>query len=74
MFVDKAVLVTLACCILYKYYELKRKRMPLLVDVKLQLDSRVRFYIGRMELPHKGVVAKDKKDHERGVVQFMDRT
>ena len=58
MSVDKAALVTLACCVLHNYCEINRQRVPISADVRLQRDPYVRFHIGRMQLPREGLAAK----------------
>ena len=35
MSVDKAALVTLACCVLHKYCEINRRCVPILADIRL---------------------------------------
>jgi len=58
MLVEKAVVDTLACCVLHNYCEPKRQRVPVLEDVRLQRDSYVGFYVGRMQILHEGLAAK----------------
>ena len=58
MSVDKAALVTLACCVLHNYCEIHRQCVPIPADEKLQLDPHVGFYVGRMQLPREGLLAK----------------
>ena len=58
MSVDKAVLVTLACCVLHNYCEVHRQRIPVPADERLQRDPYVGFHVGRMQLPSEGLPAK----------------
>ena len=58
MSVDKAALVTLACCVLHNYCEVNRQRVPIPADVRLQRDPYVGFHVGRMQLPCEGLAAK----------------
>ena len=58
MSVEKAALVTLACCVLRNYCKLKRQRVPVPADIRLQHDPFVKFHVGRMQLPREGVAAK----------------
>ena len=58
MFVDKAALVTLACCVLHNYCEIHRQRVPVPADERLQRDPHVGFHVGRMQLPREGLPAK----------------
>ena len=58
MFVDKAALVTLACCMLYNYYEVHRQRVPVPADERLQRDPHLGFHVDRMQLPCEGLPAK----------------
>ena len=58
MFVDKAALVTLACCVLHNYCEVHRERAPIPADERLQRDPHVGFHVGRMQRPHEGLPAK----------------
>ena len=48
MSVEKAATVTLACCILHNYCELKRQRVHVSANVRLQYDPHVGFHVGRM--------------------------
>ena len=48
MSIDKAALVTLACCVLHNYYEVHRQRVPIPADERLQRDPHVGFIVGRM--------------------------
>ena len=50
MSTEKFALVTLACCVLHNYCEINRQRAPIPVDVRLQRDLYVGFYIGKMQL------------------------
>ena len=58
MSVEKAALVTLACCVLHYYCEVQRQRVPVPADIRLQHDPFVGFHVGRMQLPREGVAAK----------------
>ena len=58
MSVDKATVVTLACCILHNYCEITKQRIPVPANVRLQRDPYVGFHVGRMQLPCEGVAAK----------------
>jgi len=53
MSIDKVALVILACCVLHNYCELKKHRVLVLADVRLQHDPYIGFHVGRMQLPHK---------------------
>ena len=57
MSVEKAALVTLACCVLHNYCEGQRQRVPVPADIRLQHDPFVGFHVGRMQLPRE-VAAK----------------
>ena len=48
MSVEKAALVTLACCVLHNYCEVQRQRVPMPADIRLQHDPFVGFHVGRM--------------------------
>ena len=48
MSVDKAALVTLACCVLHNYCEVHRQHVPIPADKRLQCDLHVGFHVGRM--------------------------
>ena len=58
MFVDKAALVTLACCIFHNYCEINRQCVPIPTDVRLQRGPYIGFHVGRAQLPHEGLAAK----------------
>ena len=58
MSVDKAALVTLACCVLHNYYEVHRQHVPIPGDERLQRDPHVGFHVGQMQLLCKGLLAK----------------
>ena len=58
MFVDKAALVTLACCVLHNYCEIHRQRVLVPTDERLQRDPHVGFHVGQMQLPREGLPAK----------------
>ena len=58
MSVEKAALVTLACCVLHNYCEVHRHRVHVLADERLQQDLHVGFHVGRMQLPREGLPAK----------------
>ena len=48
MSVEKATLVTLACCVLHNYYEIHNQRVPIPTDVKLCRDPHFGFHVGMM--------------------------
>ena len=58
MSVDKAALVTLACCVLDNYCEINKQRVTIPADVGFQRDPYVGFHVGKMQLPRKGLDAK----------------
>jgi hypothetical protein len=68
MSVEKATLVTLACCVLHNYYEIHNQRVPIPADVRLRRDPHVGFYVGRMQLPHEGAAAKIAGERMRDVL------
>jgi hypothetical protein len=68
MSVEKTVLVTLACCVLRNYCEIHNQRVPIPGDVRLRRDPHVEFHVGRMQLPHEGVVAKIAGEKMRDVL------
>ena len=58
MLIDKAAIVTLACCVLHNYCEITKQCIPVPANVRLQQDPYVGFHVGRMQLPYEGVAAK----------------
>ena len=58
MFVGKAATITLACCVLHNYCELKRQHVLVPADIRLQHDPYVVFHVGRMQLVCEGLAAK----------------
>ena len=67
MSVDKAALVTLACCVLHNYCEIHRQRVPIPAYVILQRDPYVGFHVGRMQLPREGLAAKLAREAMRDI-------
>ena len=47
MSVEKAAVVTLACCVLHNFCEMQHERVPVLADHRLRNDPHVGFYAGR---------------------------
>lgn len=68
MSVEKAATVTLACCVLHNYCELKRQRVPVPAAVRLQRDPHVGFHVGRMQLPREGLAAKEAGEAMRDIL------
>ena len=56
--VEKAATITLNCCVLHNYCELKRQCVPVLADVRFQHDLHVDFHVGRIQLPRQGLATK----------------
>jgi len=66
--VEKASLVTLACCVLHNYCELNKQRVPVPANVRLQNDPYVGFHVGRMALPREGLAAKEAGERMRDIL------
>ena len=58
MSVDKAALITLACCVLHNYCEINRQRMLIPADIIFQRDLYVGFHVRRMQFLCEGLAAK----------------
>ena len=58
MSVEKAATITLTCCVLHNYCELKRQHVPVPANVRLQHHLHVGFHVERMQLFHEGLAAK----------------
>ena len=68
MSVEKAVVLTLACCVLYNYCEIQHEHVPVPADCRIRNDPYVGFHAGRMRLPREGEVAKIVGEKMRDVL------
>lgn len=68
MSVEKAAVVTLACCVLHNYCEIQHERVPVPADFRIQNDPYVGFHAGRMRLPREGEAAKLAGEEMRDVL------
>ena len=68
MEVNKAAIVTLACCVLHNFCEIYFERVPLPEDVDQRRDQFVRVRRGAMTLPGDGRIGKIAGEHMRAVI------
>ena len=68
MSVEKAVVVTLACCVLHNFCEMQHERVHVPANHRLQNDPHVGFHAGRMRLPREGEAAKIPGEEIRDVL------
>ena len=68
MSVEKVVVVTLACCVLYNYCEMQHQREHVPTYHRFWNDPHVGFHAGRMRLPRKGETTKIVGEEMRDVL------
>ena len=68
MEVNKAAIVTLACCVLHNFYEIYSKQVPLPKDVDQRPDQFVGVRRGAMRLPANGRAGKIAGEQMRAII------